>query len=61
MAEEFKANNTPQVQQTFADSRGKIPTTYLPHDEFKLRVPQTIGLIRTSDTTQYANMILESA
>jgi D-ribose pyranase len=27
---------------------------------FKRRVPQAIGLIRTGDTTQYANIILES-
>jgi D-ribose pyranase len=28
--------------------------------EFKKRVPQAIGLIRTGDTIQYANMILIS-
>ena len=27
---------------------------------FKKRVPQAIGLIRTADTVQYANMIVES-
>jgi D-ribose pyranase len=31
-----------------------------PHDELKTRVPGAIGLIRTGDTTQYANMILIS-
>ena len=61
MAEEFISNNTPQVQQTFADSRGKIPIAYEPHINFKLRVPAAIGLIRTADTIQYANMILVSA
>jgi D-ribose pyranase len=36
--------------------------TYEPHEEkFKKRVPSAIGLIRTGDTTQYANMILVSA
>jgi D-ribose pyranase len=29
--------------------------------EFKKRVPRAIGLIRTADTVQYANIILESA
>jgi D-ribose pyranase len=29
--------------------------------QFKRRVPLAIGLIRTSDTIQYANIILESA
>ena len=61
MAEEFISNNTPQVQQTFADSRGRIPIAYEPHNNFKLRVPAAIGLIRTADTIQYANMILISA
>ena len=61
MAEEFSTNNTPQVQQVFADSRGSIPIAYEPHIQFKLRVPQAIGLIRTGDTIQYANMILVSA
>ncbi|NTU64380.1 MAG: transport protein RbsD/FucU, partial [Chloroflexi bacterium] len=37
-----------------------IPVTFEPHIEFKKRVPQAIGLIRTGDTTQYANMILVS-
>ena len=61
MAEEFKANNTPELQKIFANSRGDIPITYEPHNEFKLRIPQAIGLIRTGDTIQYANMILVSA
>jgi len=61
MAEEFKAENETSVRQTFADSRGDIPITYEQHNEFKLRVPKAIGLIRTGDTTQYANMIIESA
>jgi len=61
MAAEFKAENTPEVQQAFANSRGEIPITFEPHDELKLRVPQAIGLIRSGDTIQYANIILESA
>jgi D-ribose pyranase len=32
-----------------------------PHGEFKKRVPRAIGLIRSGDTVQYANMILVSA
>jgi D-ribose pyranase len=61
MAAEFNANNTSEVQQAFADFRGKIPFAFEPHNEFKLRVPHAIGLIRTGDTIQYANMILVSA
>ncbi len=61
MAEEFRTENSSDVRQTFADSRGDVPVSFEPHDDFKLRVPQAIGLIRTGDTIQYANMILESA
>jgi len=61
MAEEFKTNNTAKVQQAFADSWGKIPVGFEPHVDFKLRVPAAIGLIRTGDTIQYANMILVSS
>ena len=61
MAEEFKSNNTAKVRQTFVDSWGKIPIAFEPHVDFKIRVPAAIGLIRTGDTIQYANMILVSA
>jgi len=61
MAEEFNANNTTEVHRAFADSWGKIPVAFEPHMELKLRVPHAIGLIRTGDTIQYANMILVSA
>ena len=37
-----------------------IPSTHEPHVQFKQRVPGAIGLIRTGDTVQYANMVLVS-
>ncbi len=61
MAKEFLENNTPATQSAFAQALSGIPITHEPHVEFKLRVPHAIGLIRTGDTTQYANMILVSA
>jgi D-ribose pyranase len=61
MAEEFRANNSAKVQQAFTDSWSKIPVGFEPHVDFKLRVPTAIGLIRTGDTIQYANMILVSS
>jgi len=47
--------------QSFEQCFGEISVTFEPHTQFKLRVPLAIGLIRTGDTVQYANMILESA
>jgi D-ribose pyranase len=37
-----------------------IPVTFEAHVDFKKRVPGAIGLIRTGDITQYANVILVS-
>jgi D-ribose pyranase len=59
-AGEFLNNNTPTIRQKFAAALKGIPTTFEPHVEFKKRVPQVIGLIRTGDTVQYANTILIS-
>ena len=61
MAEEFKRENTPEMMERFAQAQSGAEIIFEPHVEFKQRVPEAIGLIRTGDTTQYANMILESA
>ncbi len=60
MAQEFKAEISPGMRDQFGAAIAGIPVTFEPHMEFKKRVPQAIGLIRTGDTTQYANMILVS-
>ena len=61
MAEEFLQHNDAPTRAAFADGLHGIPLTHEPHIVFKKRVPGAIGLIRTGDTIQYANMILESA
>lgn len=61
MAEEFLQGNSARTRTRFAQALNGIAVTHEPHLEFKKRVPAAIGLIRTGDTTQYANMILESA
>lgn len=60
MAEEFKSTNPPQVLEAFARSFEGLPVTHEPHLQFKKRVPQAIGLIRTGDPAAYANIIIES-
>jgi D-ribose pyranase len=59
-AGEFIENNFKTTQQKFRTALKGVPTTFEPHVEFKKRVPYAIGLIRTGDTTQYANTILIS-
>jgi D-ribose pyranase len=61
MAEEFHGANSEAARREFALACEGILVSFEPHVEFKKRVPQAIGLIRTADTVQYANMILESA
>lgn len=60
MAEEFKRYNSPEVQAGFAELIGSTPIDYEPHLVLKRRVPDAIGIIRTADTTPYANILLAS-
>jgi D-ribose pyranase len=61
MAEEFQAAAAPHAVLAYGRGLEGIPVLYETHDEFKRRVPSAIGIIRTGDTTPYANLILESA
>ena len=60
-AEEFLRHNDAARQQALISRLASIPLLFEPHAAFKQRVPGAIGLIRTGDTIQYANLILESA
>jgi D-ribose pyranase len=60
MAEEFKSNNTPEMQAIFQKACRGVPMHFEPHLQFKKRVPHAIGLVRTGDTTAYGNLILVS-
>ena len=60
MAEEFLKHNAaetcPPSPTRWAGSTWLTNRTV----EFKRRVPLAIGLIRSGDTTQYANIVLEN-
>jgi D-ribose pyranase len=60
LAREFSEHNNAATLALFTNALKGIPTSYEPHIEFKKRVPGAIGLIRTGDTIQYANLILVS-
>jgi D-ribose pyranase len=60
MAEEFKRTNQQPTIEIFAKACRGVEIQYEPHVEFKKRVPNAIGLIRTGDTTAYGNMVLIS-
>jgi D-ribose pyranase len=61
MALEFLDHNNAAAKTAFAAALKGIPLSHERHVDFKKRVPLAIGLIRTGDTVQYANLILESA
>lgn len=61
MAEEFLAQNDARTRRAFAAALRGVPLAHEPHARFKQRVPHAVGLVRTGDTTQFANVILESA
>ena len=60
MAQEFIKANSLNVRTAFADATAHISIHYETHVDLKKRVPGAIGLIRTGDTIQYANMLLVS-
>ena len=60
MAQEFRKHNAIATRARFAKALAGIPLTFEPHMEFKKRAAAAIGLIRTGDTIQYANLILVS-
>ena len=61
MAQEFIGHNNPKTRAAFRNALRGIPLVREAHIDFKKRVPRAIGLIRTADTVQYANVIIESA
>jgi D-ribose pyranase len=61
MAREFIKSNDARTRSAFAEGLRGVEVKYEPHVRFKSRVPHAIGLIRTGDSIQYANVILESA
>ena len=61
MANEFIGANDRRTRSRFVTALKGTSLSFEPHVDFKKRVPNGIGLIRTGDTTPYANVILESA
>lgn len=61
MAQQFQESNGPEILQAYRHVLGDTDIVFEPHDILKMRIPFAIGLIRTGDTTQYGNIVLESA
>jgi D-ribose pyranase len=62
MAQQFTEINPPAIVEERRRVLGSIELSFEDHETaFKKRIPSAIGLIRTADTTHYANIILVSA
>lgn len=60
MAKEFARENTGGARAAFRTALTGLTVKREPHLDFKRRVPGAIGIIRTGDTTPYANLVLVS-
>jgi D-ribose pyranase len=60
MSEEFIKANPPDTCKAFTQATAPIPLSYESHLELKKRAREAIGLIRTGDTIQFANMVIVS-
>ena len=60
-AEECVRENDERTVRAFEHALESVRLSYEPHTSLKQRVAGAVGLIRTGDTTQYANLVLESA
>jgi D-ribose pyranase len=60
MATEFKMENSLALLADYESLLSGVKIRFEDHLHFKQRVPKAIGLIRTGDTTQYSNIVLES-
>lgn len=59
LAEEIKDNN-PEILKKIKELLGDIETEYVPHTELKNLSKNSKAVIRTGETTPYANIILQS-
>lgn len=64
LAEEIKDKNPKvlrEIMELFTDSETGFKIEYVPHDELKQRTKTCKAVIRSGETTPYANIILQSA
>jgi D-ribose pyranase len=62
MAAEALTHNPPEVVDEYRRLLAPVDITFEGHyTAFKPRVPAAIGIIRTGDTTQFGNILIESA
>ena len=60
LANEFSEKVDNKTVQDYLKHHQGIPTTKIPHSEFKIQVGQCLGIIHTGDQIPYSSVILKS-
>jgi D-ribose pyranase len=60
LAEEFSKKVDAKTVTEYKKHFEKIPTILIPHQEFKIKVGEAIGIIHTGDAVPYSSVILKS-
>jgi len=58
LAAEFAEKVDPKVVADYTKHHKGLETTVIPHEEFKVKVGQTLGIIHTGDGIPYSSVIL---
>ncbi len=60
LAAEFESKVDAATVAEYKKHHGGLPTTIIAHEDFKVKVGQTLGIIHTGDAVPYSSVILRS-
>ena len=60
LANEFEEKVDSSTVQQYKKHHGNLPVTLIPHEEFKIKVGQSLAIIHTGDAVPYSSVILKS-
>jgi D-ribose pyranase len=60
LAAEFEAKVDAATVAEYKKHHAGLKTTVIPHEDFKIKVGQTLGIIHTGDAVPYSSVILRS-
>lgn len=60
LANEFEEKVSPEIVEQYKKHHASLPTILIPHEEFKVRVGQSLAIIHTGDAVPYSSVILKS-
>ena len=60
LANEFEEKVSPEIVGQYKKHHAGLHTIMIPHEEFKVRVGQSLAIIHTGDAVPYSSVILKS-